>query len=68
MDTDGENRIHKDGPTPHEGGPPRKLRYIAIGLFVLFLVAIGVVFVAGDTLKRPGPDPGSADASQAPAD
>ena len=68
MDTDGKNRIHEHRPTPHEGGPPKKLPYLAIALVVMFLVAIGVVWIGGDTLKRPGADPGSVNAHQAPAD
>lgn len=68
MDTDGKNRIHQDGPTPHDGGPPRKLPYIALALFVMFAIAIGVVWVGGDALQRPGGDPGAMEANKAPAD
>ncbi len=66
MNQDGKNTIRDDMPPGHEGGPPRKLAYMVIGVGVAFVLAIAVVWASIGTFQRPGQDP-SAQPTQSAA-
>ncbi|EJL34464.1 hypothetical protein [Novosphingobium sp. AP12] len=54
--------------TPARTRNVRKIVIIAIALLIMFVIALAVASMSIGVLQRPGADPGSADASQAPAD
>lgn len=55
-------------PTPGRTRNVRRIVIIAIALLIMFVIALAVASTSISVLDRPGADPGSADASQAPAD
>jgi hypothetical protein len=67
LDSDNPQRA-RQAPGGHETAPPKNLPKLAIAALVMFIVAIGIVWVASDILQRPGQDPGAQEARKAPAD